>query len=99
MSLRVLPIVVVLASTALAGCGVNSYCLVEQDYQKARVVPELRSTDGLEMPDSPSALRLPPAPADAEPFGVRNEAGEGQCLDRPPTIALPPANAGDEAKS
>jgi uncharacterized lipoprotein len=75
----------------LAACSTNSYCLAKQDYQKARVVPELRSADGLVMPNSPSALRLPPAPAGGEPFGRVGEDGIGVCLDRPPAMAQPAA--------
>lgn len=88
-----------LACCAFIGaCSSNSYCLVEQDYQKAEVVPELQAVAGLEMPNSPSALRLPARPATQVPFGTRDEEGGGVCLDKPPTIALPeqPVPAGDE---
>lgn len=84
---------VLLACCGLAACGANSYCLVQQDYQKAEIVPELRAADGLEMPDSPSALRLPAAPANPAPFGVRNKDGEGVCLDKPPRMPASPAAA------
>ena len=77
----------------LAACSTNSYCLSEQDYQRAQVVPELRSAEGLSMPNSPSALRLPAAPAGNEPFGRRDEEGAGVCLDKPPEIAQPAAPA------
>jgi hypothetical protein len=86
--------VVALGSLMLLGaCGTNSYCLNEQDYQKARVVPELRSADGLTMPNSPSALRLPSPPANGEPFGTEDEQGAGVCLDKPPAMAAPAAPA------
>lgn len=75
----------------LAACGGNKYCLVEKEYQQARIVPELRSADGLTMPNSPSALRLPPEPANPQPFGVKNSEGEGMCLDKPPEMATPAA--------
>lgn len=78
-----------LVSAALSACGVNSYCLKPQDYQKAQVVPELQPVEGLEIPMSPSALRLPDAPADPAPFGQRAKDGSGVCLDRPPDLALP----------
>jgi uncharacterized lipoprotein len=83
-----------MACATLAACSTNNYCLVEQDYQKAESVPELRSADGLAMPDSPSALRLPPAPASTVPFGFKGEEG-GVCLDQPPTVGLP-SKAGAE---
>lgn len=86
--------VVVLGSLSLlAACSTNSYCLGEQDYQKAQVVPELRSAEGLTMPNSPSALRLPAAPAAVEPFGRRDGEGGGVCLDKPPEMAQPAAPA------
>jgi hypothetical protein len=83
---------VVLGSVGLlAACGTNSYCLVEKEYQQARIVPELRSAEGLKMPNSPSALRLPPAPTNPEPFGVKDSEGAGVCLDKPPAMAEPAA--------
>lgn len=86
----VVNVVVALGSLSLlAACSTNSYCLGEQDYQKAQVVPELRSAEGLTMPNSPSALRLPAAPASVEPFGRRDEEGGGVCLDKPPEMAQP----------
>jgi hypothetical protein len=84
-------VVVACSLSLLAACSTNSYCLVDQDYQKARVVPELRSADGLVMPNSPSALRLPPEPAGREPFGRLNDEGRGVCLDSPPAMAQPAA--------
>ena len=84
-----LRVVCLLACAALSACSVNSYCLTQQDYQKAEVVPELRSVEGLEIPASPSALRLPDAPANPAPFGQRAEDGSGMCLDKPPALALP----------
>lgn len=84
-----LRVVCLVACSSLSACGVNSYCLVEQDYQKAQVVPELQPVDGLEIPVSPSALRLPDAPANPAPFGRAAEDGSGMCLDRPPELTLP----------
>lgn len=92
----VVNVLVVLGSVVLlSACGTNSYCLKEQDYQKARVVPELRSAEGLQMPNSPSALRLPPEPVGPEPFGKPDAGGAGVCLDKPPAMAQPatPAEA------
>jgi hypothetical protein len=80
------------ACSLLAACSTNSYCLADQDYQKAQVVPELRSAEGLELPESPSALRLPPPPSKPEPFGVRTADGTGLCLDKPPAMSQPPVD-------
>lgn len=88
---------IVLGSVGLlAACSTNSYCLVEQDYQKARVVPELRSAEGLTIPNSPSALRLPPEPTNPEAFGTADAEGAGVCLDKPPAMAQPAAPAPED---
>lgn len=80
------------AAALLGGCAANSYCLEEFDYQKAQSVPPIRGTEGLAIPDSPSALRIPPAAPDTEPYGkkVKDDKGDEKivCLDRPP--AMPP---------
>lgn len=88
MQLRV-PFLLVLSLSGVAACSSNSYCLVKQDYQKAEVVPELKPVEGLAMPASPSALRLPDRPTNAVPFGVKNADGDGVCLDKPPQMAMP----------
>lgn len=79
-----------LAGLLLSACGINRYCMVEQEYQRAQTVPDLRPVDGLALPYSPSALRLPPAPAERVPFGTAAEDGSGVCLDKPPEFIEPP---------
>ncbi len=81
--------------SGVAACSTNSYCLVEQDYQKAEIVPELQPVEGLAIPASPSALRLPDRPATVVPFGTKNKEGDGVCLDRPP--AMPEKTAAPES--
>ena len=98
MTMRFLLLLAV--SLGLGACGANSYCLVPQKYERAETVPELKSIEGLEIPSSPSALRLPPQPAESVPFGRKAEDGSGICLDKPPRFALPaPAPAAPPAKS
>jgi hypothetical protein len=87
MLLRVSLLLVSLSG--VAACTTNSYCLVDQDYQKAEIVPELQPVEGLAIPASPSALRLPDRPATAVAFGHKNEEGDGVCLDRPPPYVAP----------
>lgn len=94
MSLRV-PFLLICCAF-MGACTTNNYCLVEQDYQKATVVPELRGVPGLEMPNSPSALRLPPRPTTQVPFGYKDDEGGGVCLDKPPTVAFPEEPGDDE---
>ncbi len=79
--------VLLLCLAGVAACSSNNYCLVDQDYQKAEIVPELQPVEGLAMPVSPSALRLPEKPATTVPFGTKNKDGDGVCLDKPPEMA------------
>jgi hypothetical protein len=75
------------AAILLSACGATKYCLQEQDYQKAAVVPDLKPAQGLVLPASAGALRMPPEPANPTPFGVEAKDGKGSCLDQPPRLA------------
>ena len=81
------------AMLALSGCALNSYCEGEQDYQTAPSVPPLNTAEGLQLPESPSALRIPPPPASPVPYGERYKDEDGddaiRCLDRPPDMPKP----------
>ncbi len=79
----------VVACCSLSACSINSYCLADQDYQRAQIAPEMKSVKGLSLPTTGSALRLPEAPENSEPFGVESEDGTGVCLDKPPRLATP----------
>ncbi|MGH8866253.1 MAG: hypothetical protein ACREVZ_16695 [Burkholderiales bacterium] len=79
----------------LAGCATASYCDGVQPYQDATSVPVVQSTDGLKVKDSASALKIPPAPANAVPYGEEYVDADGdeavRCLDKPPEMpALAP---------
>lgn len=74
----------------LSACGANRYCVIDQPYQSAATVPELKPVEGLSLPQSPSALRLPAAPAERVPFGTLDADGMGVCLDKPPILVKPP---------
>jgi hypothetical protein len=82
----------------LAGCAATSYCDGQQDYQRARSVPALKPAEGLKVPASGTALRIPPAPANPVPYGEVQKDAEGanvvRCLDKPPE--LPPLAAEPE---
>ena len=77
---------------ALGGCAASSYCEGEQDYQQAVSIPAVQTAEGLHLPESGAALRIPPPPAKAVPYGetVTDEQGDEvvRCLDKPP--AMPP---------
>jgi hypothetical protein len=85
-------ILVLFPLLALGGCAVGSYCEGQQDYQRAASVPVLQPAGGLKVPESESALRIPPPPAKAVPYGEVGKDEDGDevvmCLDKPP--ALPP---------
>jgi len=78
-----------LCSVCLCGCA-GSRCLGDQPYSHAPSIPPLKSAENLKVPESSSALKIPPAPANPVPFGekVKNEKGdeEVQCLDKPPPM-------------
>ena len=88
-------VLIFLAAATLTGCAASSYCVGEQDYQKATSVPPIRSAEGAPVPESPSALKIPDPPANSVAFGELSKDEEGddevRCLDTPPSLATPPA--------
>ena len=47
------------------------------------------AVEGLAVPASPSALRLPERPASEVAFGNKDAKGDGVCLDQPPKMPAP----------
>ncbi|MGQ0586201.1 MAG: hypothetical protein ACT4PK_03245 [Gammaproteobacteria bacterium] len=88
--LKLLTLIPVLA---LAGCASVSQCSGTQAYRDATSVPVVQSTESLKLKDSPSALKIPPAPATAVPYGevYVDEDGDERvrCLDIPPVMPAP----------
>ena len=82
----------------LSGCASNRYCLADQKYSHAENRPTLTVVDGLKLPESATALRIPPPPPATVPFGTRDEKGDGVCLDKPPPMPAP-ATASTPAKT
>ena len=93
---------VLLATGLLSACGSKSYCLREQKYDRVASIPVITGGDGLAIPTSPTALKVPPQPADVPdvPFGAKVRDAKGRtryaCLDEPPPL---PANANANATS
>ena len=94
-----LPVVAVRASVLLgvllfAGCASKSYCMKEQKYDHVASIPPITGGEGLKIPNSPTALRVPPVPAPAQdaPFGSRvidpehPHRTDYACLDEPPPM-------------
>jgi hypothetical protein len=90
---RPMRLLTLLPLLALCGCA-TTYCEGEQDYQTAPSVPVVQPAGGLKVQDSSSALRIPPAPESAVPYGetYRDEDGDDavRCLDQPPE--MPPTD-------
>ena len=82
------------AVVLLAGCSLNQRCEGVQRYQEAETLPTPSAIDGLTIPDSPAAMRIPAAPAEPVPYGRKltdpnTKETYTSCLDTPPRIALP----------
>ncbi|PPE73255.1 hypothetical protein C3942_13340 [Solimonas fluminis] len=73
-------LVLVLAAALLAGCASRNACVGDTEYQQAVSMPPPATVDGLKIPESASALRIPPVPAGAQPVP------EGTCLQTPPAM-------------
>jgi hypothetical protein len=84
------------AAALLAACETNSYCMRPQPYAKAPSVAPIAAVNGLQIPDSPIALKVPPPTANETPFGGRMDDPQSPgrkkivCLTDPPPM---PANA------
>lgn len=78
-----------LSLVALAGCksllpSVDD-CSEPQPYQNAREIPPLVVPEGLDLPNTRSALRIPDVTTPARP-------SDGRCLDYPPRYRTAPAD-------
>ncbi|NGY03575.1 hypothetical protein [Solimonas terrae] len=84
---------VLVGGALLAGCSNTKRCEGEQAYQTAETLPTPGAIPGLTVPDSPSALHIPPQPAQPVPFGVKVADAKGgthyECLDVPPHMVAP----------
>lgn len=96
-----LPVITLLASL-LTACASNQVCNADADYRKAAAIPPIKAADGLALPQSASALKVPditPAAAEAAATQPLPKKGKGTaCLDYPPEIA-PAIAASTAAKS
>ena len=83
----------------LSACAGNSVCNADADYRKAGAIPPIQAAEGLKLPQSPSALKVPditPAATQAAASQPLPKKGKGTaCLDYPPEIA--PAEAASSA--
>lgn len=79
----------------LAGaCASKSYCLGQQKYDHVASITPIRGGEGLQIPQSPTAMLVPPPvlPDQDLPFGqrvadpVRRGRTKVECLDDPPPL-------------
>lgn len=85
------------AALLLSACGgVSRHCVGEFEYQKAQTLPAPGQIEGLVLPNSASALQIPPAPEKPVPYAreVADPANPGEmrteCLDVPPALTIKP---------
>jgi hypothetical protein len=95
--MRVMIIGVIAGAAVLTGCSSAGRCMRAQSYQSAVTLPTPGSIPGLTVPDSATALRIPPPPANAEPYGRVEKTSDGGtryvCLDEPPRMSATPGDA------
>jgi hypothetical protein len=88
--MRFLMMAVVSAAALLSACSNTRRCEAQQSYQKAETLATPGAVQGLTVPESPSALRIPPPPANTVAFGQKvadpKDPGKTkyECLDMPP---------------
>lgn len=80
----------IVAVVLISGCAARTRCAGDAEYQQAVTLSPPAGVDGLKMPESASALRIPPPPPAAAPLP------EGQCLETPPRMAEVPADKAPE---
>lgn len=91
----IVKLLILVPAVAVTACSTSSYCEDQQDYERAASVPPLKGDEALSVPESESALRIPPPPPNVVAFGetYKDEDGDDavRCLDKPPEMApLPP---------
>ncbi|HEY1076132.1 MAG TPA: hypothetical protein VGE51_05545 [Fontimonas sp.] len=86
-----LAVLAVVATLGACG-GAARHCTGELEYQKAETLPPPAAVEGLTVPQSPSALQIPPPPK--SPVGFANQVTDAEgnpqteCLDMPPRMRV-----------
>lgn len=93
-----------LAAVLAAGCSPTRRCEKPQPYQSAETAPVPEAVDGITVPESPSALRIPPPAKNPVAYGTQRKDAKDpdklvyECLDTPPRLRLQTAPAAEPAK-
>lgn len=94
-------IVITAAALLLSACAGNRVCTASADYREAAAIPPIQPAEGLKLPSSPSALKVPeltPAAVEASKQPLPRRGRGTACLDYPPEMA-PAEPASGAAKS
>lgn len=87
------------AASLLGACASTQSCNASADYRKAAAIPPIKAAEGLQLPESPSALRVPeltPVAKQAAETEPMPKKGRGTaCLDYPPEIVVSDAASKD----
>lgn len=72
----------------LGGCATGPRCGEDDSYRQAQSIEPIHGIDGLQLPESPSALRVPPL-TEAAKVAAETPVGQGKraaCLSWPPEM-------------
>ena len=83
-------LLVLSAALELNACGTTAHCQRPQDYQSAQDRAPVVGPDGQPLPESASALRIPPPVENPVAFGEKGPGESWSCLDIPPRMEEKP---------
>ncbi len=90
MLIRSLSLIAVIAS--IAACSSTRYCAREQSYEKSVSIPPIVAPEGLKLPATSTALKVPEPRGESLSFAyltpdpAKPGKNKVQCLDQPPPI-------------
>lgn len=84
-------LILIIAAALLTGaCAGNRVCNASADYRNAAAIPPIQPAEGLKLPTSPAALKVPeltPGAQEAAKLPLPRKGNGTACLDYPPEIA------------
>lgn len=88
-SMKISLIAIAATAAMLSACAGNQVCKDDADYRKAAAIPPIQAAEGLALPQSASALKVPditPAAQAAAQQPLPKKGKGTACLDYPPEI-------------